>query len=604
MTSEHLLDAIENIDDAFIEEAERSTVLLPKVWIPAAAVAACALLSIALLPWDIILWKNDPSGTDTLQNDPSSNILQYEDTTFLDSTNENEYPGINYPMESTQPSTEATVPDKNQNNIQSTDTFDSTPSDSTFIPPVILPPVTDDFNTNAPDTTGPNTNVPELPEQEEGTTSYEKETTGPEIPDDSVFPDHGITLPQRPSVLSYPKYPAQDQYPQVAGLRNKWRIEKDERINRYQSGIGNTDSFMSLTTREFFSNAEDENLIYSPINAYMTLGMLTEAASGNSRTQLLDLLGENDILSLRSSANNLWNACYRDDGIVTSVLASSMWLDNSFAPNTAVTDILAENYYASSFSGNMGDEEYDALMRSWVNEQTRGALSNTVSENTLDPESMMSLMSTVYFKAQWEVEFDPQVTRTRVFHSSEGDVTAQFMYRDFIGFYYKGENFKTTCLDLKEGGAMWFILPDSDVSLNSLFSDSEAMGFISGQSQKTMDVNDNSAYMWLFLPKFDINSQIDLLNTMKNVGVTDVFEADKADFSALTSSNVFVNSSIQSARVSIDEGGCEAASANGGIVPGNGADQPYGFVLDRPFIFVVTSDTGIPLFVGTVNTPN
>ena len=110
--------------------------------------------------------------------------------------------------------------------------------------------------------------------------------------------------------------------------------------------------------------------------------------------------------------------------------------------------------------------------------------------------------------------------------------------------------------------------------------------------------------MWLFLPKFDINSQIDLLNTMKNVGVTDVFEADKADFSALTSSNVFVNSSIQSARVSIDESGCEAASANGGIVPGNGADQPYGFVLDRPFIFVVTSDTGIPLFVGTVNTPN
>ena len=33
-------------------------------------------------------------------------------------------------------------------------------------------------------------------------------------------------------------------------------------------------------------------------------------------------------------------------------------------------------------------------------------------------------------------------------------------------------------------------------------------------------------------------------------------------------------------------------------------DEEVDFILDRPFLFVIESHDGLPLFVGTVNTPN
>lgn len=578
MSPEKLQDAIGNIDDRYIDEAESEAYLPLRVWLPAASLAACILIMVALIPWRTIFSNNDPSVTDP---NNSNNVIGFldNDTTSHDTTKE---PPVIIPDESTQISTEDTTV-----NIIHPDT----------IPPHF------ETETQAPDTKAPDT---EDSKKEETTDVPKKEeTTAPTGPSFPTVPDPGISpTPQRPSILARSSYPVQEQYPQNGALLSAWRSAKTERINYYQSGIGDIDGFISLSLSNFFAKSENQNLIYSPVSTYMSLGMLAEAAGGNSRAQLLDLLGESDIYSLRASAGNLWNSCYRDDGIVTSVLGNSIWLDDSFIPKSSTADIIAKNYFASSYTGSMGEDEYNELMRQWLNEQTKGAFENSFENESLDPDSMMSVMSTLYFKAEWDVAFDPEVTRNRVFHSPDGDVTAQFMYRDFIGLRYVGENFETTCLDLKEGGKMWLILPDEGVSTSSLFNDREAMGFITGKTQKTLNAKDHSAYMWLFLPKFDITSRVDLKGNMEKLGVTDVFNTKKADFSSLTSSKIIVSDLVQSARISIDESGCEAASASTGTIPDASTSQTFGFTLDRPFIFVVTSDSGLPLFVGTVNRPN
>lgn len=599
MNAERLQDAIAGIDDAFIDDAAGSprVYINLRAWMPVAAVAACILLATVLLPWRTILSLNDPFGRDPFQSGAPTDVLQNDETSSNDSTGEkNDIPG-KLPVESTQ---DSKYEDSTDSAI-SPDTFEKTDTDDAVIPPQILPPVSD--VPKLPDTTGPYQPPQEDPDGDE-TTSADEETTGPFLPIDPPSPpDHGTIIQPRPIILSRCTYPLQEQYPTSSTQYYQWNKAKEERINGFHSGIGNTDAFMSVTIGEFFSNSKSENLIYSPINAYMTLGMLSETAAGSSRDQLLGLLGENDILSLRRSANNLWNACYRDDGIVTSVFGSSMWLDNSFAPKSEVTDILAESYYASSFYGKMGDKEYDELMHSWINEETRGTLGDAVSDTALDPESTVSLMSTTYFKASWAEEFDTEVTRNWTFHSTDGDISVPFMYKDFIGLLYEGASFKATYLDLKEGGEMWFILPDENVTPQSLFKDQEAMGFITGKTQKTLAYDKHQKYMWLFLPKFDVSSGADLAEGLKNIGISEVFEEGKADFSTLTDSSIFVRDITQTARVCIDEKGCEAASASGSVVPGEGGLQEFGFTFDRPFIFVVTSDTGIPVFVGTVFRP-
>ena len=44
------------------------------------------------------------------------------------------------------------------------------------------------------------------------------------------------------------------------------------------------------------------------MNVYMALAMLTETTGGNTRQELLDLLGETGIEAVRTRAKDLWKA--------------------------------------------------------------------------------------------------------------------------------------------------------------------------------------------------------------------------------------------------------------------------------------------------------
>ena len=95
-----------------------------------------------------------------------------------------------------------------------------------------------------------------------------------------------------------------------------------------------------------------------------------------------------------------------------------------------------------------------------------------------------------------------------------------------------------------------------------------------------------------------------LIQGLINLGVTDVF-GSSADFGPLTDvPNVFVSEAKHAARVMIDEKGCTGAAYTLIIAPTNGRPEEkktIDFILDRQFVFAVTSDNGIPLFVGAVN---
>lgn len=89
------------------------------------------------------------------------------------------------------------------------------------------------------------------------------------------------------------------------------------------------------------------------------------------------------------------------------------------------------------------------------------------------------------------------------------------------------------------------------------------------------------------------------------MGVTDVFNEGAANFSAITGDvPIFLTAANQSVRVQIDEEGVKAAAYI--EFPGAMSPEPpeeiIDFILDRPFIFAITTDN-IPLFMGTVNNP-
>ena len=145
------------------------------------------------------------------------------------------------------------------------------------------------------------------------------------------------------------------------------------------------------------------------------------------------------------------------------------------------------------------------------------------------------------------------------------------------------------------------------VSPEELLRDDEAMDFLltarkaDWEKQKTLTVH-------LTVPKFDVSSDLDLVEGLKAMGVTDVFDPNLSDFSPLIQSTdpIFVNQAKHAARVHIDEEGCEAAAYTVIMMMAGAAappDEELDFVLDRPFLFVITSPDELPLFAGLVNRP-
>ncbi len=389
-----------------------------------------------------------------------------------------------------------------------------------------------------------------------------------------------------------------------SAVYDKWREGKLAQLDQPEGYADNLIPFTARTTQQFLSGADGQNRVYSPVNLYMALSMLAETTDGESREEILNLLGVNDMAALRTKASAIWNANYCRDGAVTSILANSLWLNQNLSYKQSTMDTLAKTYYASSFQGEMGSDFLNQELQNWLNEQTGGLLKEQASQIELEPETVLALASTIYFQAKWSSEFSESNTENGVFHGPDGDQNCDFMRQSSSGAYYWGEHFSAVPKRLEESGRMWLILPDDGVSAEDLLSDDEVMKLLSSGDEWT---NRKNLMIHLSMPKFDVSSDLSLVEGLKALGIQDVFDPGAADFSPMTedADGIYVSQAKHAARVMVDEKGCTAAAYTvmamaGGAMP---PDDEVDFVLDRPFLFVITSEAGAPLFIGLVNQP-
>ena len=377
---------------------------------------------------------------------------------------------------------------------------------------------------------------------------------------------------------------------------------------RRQLSVDDADNltpFFTDSIRQFLADSQEQNKVYSPLNVYMALGMLSEVTAGESRNQVLTLLGADNMEELREQVNIIWNANYRNDGATTSILASSLWLNEDVNFVQSTLDSLAENYHASSYQGVMGSDELNQALQSWLNEQTGGLLEEQASGIGLDADTIMALTTTVNFHAKWSNEFMESKTQEGVFHGANGDLNCDFMHQDNARSYYWGEKFSAVSQRLENDGAMWFILPDEGVSVDEILADEQAMTFLVSNKYEWED--NKYLIVHFAVPKFDVVSDMDLIPGLKALGVADVFDPAISDFTPMTTDTeeIYLSQAKHAARVKIDEEGCTAVAytvmaASGAAMP---PEEEVDFVLDRPFIFVITGAGELPLFVGIVSQP-
>ena len=366
--------------------------------------------------------------------------------------------------------------------------------------------------------------------------------------------------------------------------------------------------FIISSAQQFLSGDDLENHIYCPLNVYMALSMLAEVTDGDSREQILDLLGHDDILTLRSQANAIWNASYNDDGLYTSILSSSLWLREDIPYNTETMQILADNYYASSYRGAMGSPEFDEALQQWLNEHTNGRLTDSAGDQGFDENAIMALATAITYRTKWAAAFSESDTAPATFHSTTGDITCDFMNQTTSRPLYLGENFSAVKQYETNGSSMVFILPDEDLTAADLLTDPETMSFMLSDLSGSTWENTMQGQVNFSIPKFDVSSNFSLIDGLQKLGIQDVFSDVDSDFSPMTeyAEGVCVSQINHSARVTIDEKGYEAAAFTTMTTDTSSAEaesQPIDFILDRPFLFVTLNPDGLPMFIGIVNQP-
>ena len=356
--------------------------------------------------------------------------------------------------------------------------------------------------------------------------------------------------------------------------------------------------FSSETAAKIF--AEGENTVYSPVSLYMALGMVTELTEGQTKRQVTNLLGVSDSEALRQWTQSLWRQLYRDEK------DSALWLGNAAFLNEAMTfhkeplEVLAEDYYASSYGLPMGTSGADKTIAAWLNQQTNDLLTDDTGAIRTEKRDLLRLYNTIYYKAAWQAEFFGGATAEDIFTAADGtEQKTDFMHISIEGSpVRKGEGYRCASLHLKDGGEMTFYLPDEGVTVEELLQRENFLGEELAVPTHVVRVN------WS-VPKFDLHDSLKLNDALQALGVTDAFDKNKADFSPLTEQTAYVESVNQAARVKIDEEGVEAAAYT--EVDTNAAAAPPQEMpeeemnLNRPFLFVIWKD-GAPLFVGAVQT--
>jgi serpin B len=242
----------------------------------------------------------------------------------------------------------------------------------------------------------------------------------------------------------------------------------------------------------------------------------------------------------------------------------------------------------------------------WVEEQTADKIKDLMPANAVTPSTRLVLVNAIYFKGDWESQFDKAATEDEDFHlSTSSSVKAALMHRTGSYAYFDGGSFKALMLPYKGNELSMIVLLPNDVDgLDTLEKtlNAENLRDWTGKFQYVKKVI-------LTLPRFTMTRAFELNDALGALGMKQAFEREKADFPGMTGTRgLWIGSAVHKAFIDVNEEGTEAAAATGISMRSMVAMReppPTVFRVDHPFVFVICENkSGSILFMGRVTDPS
>ena len=336
--------------------------------------------------------------------------------------------------------------------------------------------------------------------------------------------------------------------------------------------------------------------VLSPASVLTALLMAEEGADGETAAQIQETVGS-EVFYARDAFQQILNA--KGEGTQVNT-ANSVWLRND--PNLQVQEsflaAMQQLFEAEVFSADF-DKKTVKDINQWCKTNTKERIEKILND-PISPQTMLYLINALTFDGKWQSPYKDYQVGDADFTAADGSVqTAEMMYG--TEYTYLENDLATGFVKPYAAGYSFVaLLPHEGLSMAD---------FVKGLSKDTF------ARAWKVeketpvetgLPKFKTESGAELSEVLRTMGIRDLFDADRADLHRTATTpegNLFVSKILHKAFIETDTEGTKAAAVTA-VVDECGSAAPSEMkrvILDRPFFYaIIEEETGIPLFMGTV----
>ncbi|UMM33631.1 hypothetical protein L5515_007036 [Caenorhabditis briggsae] len=363
----------------------------------------------------------------------------------------------------------------------------------------------------------------------------------------------------------------------------------DEKISQYE---------MDLALRLLATLPHEGSVVLSPLSISLALALVHEGTRGSTREELERVLvGSDDLDESRIRdhfAGVMEMVSNAENGVETNI-ANSVFVNQDLSIKQSYKEAVEKYYKASAQNLDFNQAAESAkIMNSFVENATSGKIKDLIPEDAVK-DSLAVLVNAVYFKADWQGKFEKDMTSVRDFHAMEGQSRTIPFLNEFCEHrdYTEDQLFQVLSLKYQDRRFSFAVfLPKKRHGLI------DALEKTNGEYLQNLLADLKNSYVNVHIPKFKIEKELDLKETLEAVGIKEMFQEGSADLKGL-GDKAFISSGIHKAIIEVDEDGTTAAAASAFKV---GLEmmimaEPTTFLADHPFLFALLFENS-PLFIG------
>jgi serpin B len=350
------------------------------------------------------------------------------------------------------------------------------------------------------------------------------------------------------------------------------------------------------------------NLFFSPESISTALAMACAGARGDTASEMAKTLHftlpPEKLHPVMGALLSDLNAAH--EGYQLSV-ANALWAQQGYTFLDDFLNLLKTNYGAGlnqvNFKG--ATEAARLTINQWVEQKTQDKIKDLLQPGALRSDTRMVLTNAIYFKGDWETQFDKAQTKDEDFHLSKTQTaTAPLMHREGRFSYFDGGTFQILEVPYKSQElSMIVFLPKDPGGLPAL-----EQSLTDSNMQQWLHQMTSVSKVIVTMPKFKMTQQFELGSTLSAMGMPQAFSSS-ADFSGMTGHRDFaISEVIHKAYIDVNEEGTEAAAATAVTMralamPAPQAPPPV-FRADHPFVFMIRDNRSASiLFMGRMADP-